>query len=442
MDKKRILANVDSLTAEQLLDEIKKGTVSLDELKNTGSLSSAKRKIITESLAQFAKDQDEAWESVRNSNEISKLEDFISAYPNGKYQEEAKRRIDQLERVLLAAVEEKNRILRNLQDNPKAYYRDAIFSFLKSGKISKEDLVSLGIPNVVIESLNSQGRSPRLGNPPESVPDGYKEVYFWGMTGSGKTTALAALLKAAEIAGIWSPDASSGYDYMIGLKNIFNGEVGILPPPTNIDKTQYLPFTLRRPEDKGDRSVSLIELSGEIFQCFYYKNAGMELLSDDHRNTFETLHRFLNGNNRKIHFFFIDYSTSDKLDAYGYTQGDYLQAASTYFNNNKIFDKRTDVIYVIITKSDLMDCPPEGRAAFARDYLKEANFIAFMNTLKQICKKYSINGGKLYVEPFSLGKVYWRDICHFDPTYANNLLEILIEWIPEKKSSFFDFFNQ
>ena len=38
MEKNKILANVAILTAEQLFDEIKKGTVTLDELWKTTNL--------------------------------------------------------------------------------------------------------------------------------------------------------------------------------------------------------------------------------------------------------------------------------------------------------------------------------------------------------------------------------------------------------------------
>ncbi|MBK8369780.1 MAG: hypothetical protein IPL20_00080 [Saprospiraceae bacterium] len=77
------------------------------------------------------------------------------------------------------------------------------------------------------------------------------------------------------------------------------------------------------------------------------------------------MNNFLKSNNRKVHFFFIDYDRENRPDDDGIKQSDYLAAASTYFKNNAVFGKSTDAIF---------------------------NYLAFINTLKDNCKKYSING--------------------------------------------------
>ena len=38
-----------------------------------------------------------------------------------------------------------------------------------------------------------------------------------------------------------------------------------------------------------------------------------------------------------------------------------------------------------------------------------------------------LNGKKITVEPFSLGKVYFRDICNFEGTAASNIVDILMK---------------
>jgi hypothetical protein len=233
--------------------------------------------------------------------------------------------------------------------------------------------------------------------------------------------------------------------------NIFshNGEADdFLPAPSPVETTQYLPFSLKKLNEKVTRSVSLIELSGEIFRCFYYKNAGLQLPTQSHEDTFNSLNSFLKSNNRKIHFFFIDYDKDNRPDGNGITQANYLSAASTYFENNDVFNKSTDAVYIVLTKSDLM-LDQNGmaindynqRVNFAKTYL-QSNYISFINTIKNSCKKYSINGGKLEVEPFSLGKVYFKQICDFDGTAAEKLVEILMERISGTKKSILDFFNK
>jgi hypothetical protein len=255
----------------------------------------------------------------------------------------------------------------------------------------------------------------------------------------------------AEKKGYLSIATGPGYLYANQLKNIFTDDGAandFLPAPSPVETTQYLPFSLKSPKENGSRSVSLIELSGEIFKCFFYKNANNPFPTEKHEITFNSLHEFLKSNNRKIHFFFIDYDRANRPDKFGLKQSDYLNAASTYFQNNSVFGNNTDAIYVVLTKSDLLldengsSVDTEKRVQYAKNYLNENNYVAFINTLKNNCKKHSINGGRLTVEPFSLGKVYFKEICDFDGTSAANIVDILMERIAGSKKSILDYFNK
>jgi hypothetical protein len=231
---------------------------------------------------------------------------------------------------------------------------------------------------------------------------------------------------------------------MLQLKNNFNSKISTLPPPTNRDVTQYLPFTLKTAEEKHYRSISLIELSGEIFQCFLYKNANKALTVQD-EDTFNTLLQFLQGPNPKIHFFFIDYAKENKVAEKGYTQADFLESAAIFFNNPSynFFGKNTDAIYVVVTKSDLM---PTGdnktRVQQISEYLNENNYNNFINSLRAKCKKHSINNGRVLGTPFSLGTVYFNEICDFDDEASRNVIDILMRRIAPQKNSILDVFNK
>jgi hypothetical protein len=166
-----------------------------------------------------------------------------------------------------------------------------------------------------------------------------------------------------------------------------------------------------------------------------------------HENAFNSLNVFLKSNNRKVHFFFIDYDKENRPDKDGLKQSDYLNAASTYFQNYQVFGNTTDAIFVVLTKSDLLldedgnSVPKNKILEYTKKYLDQNNYLAFINTLKNSCQKYGINGGKLTVEPFSLGKVYFKKICDFDSSSASKIVEILMKRIPGTKSSFLDIFN-
>jgi hypothetical protein len=450
MERKIILANVASMTAEQLFEEIKGGNVTLDELRKIDDLDLIKRNKIISLQQQLDSIDDDDWERAKYGNEVA-LSDYITKHPVGKHVSEAKQKIDVLEEQRANAVAQKQIILNNLQRNPNSYPAAQIIEFLQKG-ISEADLLNCNIPHSAIENLhNVVTPNLELGQTPTIIPPGFTEVYFWGSTGSGKTCALGAVLQMAQQKGYLNLATGPGYLYATQLKNIFSDDGNAndyLPGPTAVENTQYLPFTLKRPNERSSRSVSLIELSGEIFKCFFDKNAGQPLQSQSHVDTFESLNSFLKNNNRKIHFFFVDYNRENKPDGNGLTQSDYLSAASTYFKNNKIFGKSTDAIFVVLTKSDLLkdesgnSISYEKRVEYAKKYLNENNYKSFINTLKDICKKESINAGVLTVEPFSLGKVYFQQICDFEGQSASAIVEILMDRVPATRTSILDVFNK
>lgn len=462
MDKHYILNHIDDLSAEQLANFIKQGIVTLEELRKTESLDNSKRVAILNLLkadeqkqkkAQAERDKadDDVWEVVRYGNEIV-LVDWINNNPSNRHIQEAKDRVKFLQEEREKIRNQKQGILDNIHRNPNTYSPNEIKGFLRNATFTEQDLRDCDIPQSAIDNLGKiQAPNLQLGDTPASIPNGYTEVYFWGGTGSGKTCALGAILQMAEQKGYLNIATGTGYLYANQLKNIFSDDGtanDFLPAPSPVETTQYLPFTLKNPNERQSRSVSLIELSGEIFKCFFHKNANQGFPTQSHENTFNSLNAFLSSNNRKVHFFFIDYDRENRPDKDGLKQSDYLAAASTYFSNNKVFGNTTDAIYVVLTKSDLLldekgnFVPENKRVDYAKQHLNDNNYKAFINTLKDNIKKHSINGGKLTVEPFSLGKVYFKEICDFDGSAASNIVEILMERIPGTRKSILDVFNK
>lgn len=152
----------------------------------------------------------------------------------------------------------------------------------------------------------------------------------------------------------------------------------------------------------------------------------------------------LSSDNRKIHFFFVDYHRSNTPDQDNFTQANYLNAAATFFNNPEynIFGRSTDAIYVVVTKSDLIPGDDNVRKQKISEYLKNSNFIAFVESLKSKCKEHHINHKKLLATQFSLGKVYFSEICQFDDTTSRNIIDILMRRVPQKKKSILDYLNK
>lgn len=478
MDRDDIFNNMDNFSAEQFFDFINQEIVTLDELIATMELDASKRNEIEALINKQEQEEDNAWNNAQKVNTLKIYFEYLEKYPNGKFIFEAKNIISQLEDDYAwdnaqiqntinsyngyldkypngeYTLEAKDKIYQLEKDaneieevlqNPGAFPADKIRNYLSDGLLTPENLIQKGIPKEVIDLLikNDKGTSLKLGDTPPSIPSGFTEVYFWGIRGSGKTTALAAVLSTANKKGLLEVAQSKGYGYILQLQDVFAENTTYLPGPTPLEKTQYLPFTLKEKNEKNARSVSLIELSGEIFQCFLKKNKG-EKLTEDQEKTFNTLINYLKGDNRKIHFFFVDFNKGNKKDIDGNTQSQYLNGAATFFNNPEynIFGKSTDAVYLVVTKSDLMLNEKKSNKAQIYEYLNSDDYVGLVNSLRNKCETHHINGERILGTPFSLGTVYFEEICLFNPETAVNIIDILKRRIPTNEKSILDVFNK
>ena len=444
MTKQEILLRISDLTAEQLFDEIKQRKVTLEELRATNELDATKRRAISSLLTQLNEKDDKAWERCRYGNE-SGIRDYIANYPNGRHLQEAKNEVDRMTREREKLQQERTENLRKIKSNELT--PDVIQGYLNQGIVDEETLKrECNIPVEIIKRIKNYrpiSGENILGEKTKQIPTGFTEVFFWGIPNSGKTCALSTILNTAHKRGYMQTGEGGGLKYLHTLKNLYKTDdnIGYLLENTP-DKTQYLPFTLKKENEKYARSVSLIELSGEVFKCFCKKNTG-EALDSELEDTFQTLNDFLTDGNRKIHFFFIDYDPTS-IEQDNYTQSDYLEEASKYFTKNKIFSKSTDAIYVVITKSDLIDgygTNDELLADNINQYIDD-NFRAFDNYLNNLCRKESINAGKYEIIPFSIGDVYCKRICKINRKPAEIILNRLFERIQPQKKSIFDVLNK
>jgi hypothetical protein len=204
-----------------------------------------------------------------------------------------------------------------------------------------------------------------------------------------------------------------------------------------------MPFLFYKRGEKNKRKISFFELSGEVFKYFYEVANGSQIIDDysrdDIEKSFKTLRLLLKSNNQKIHFFFIDYNQETKhtTDDNNLTQSNYLEAAATYFrDNNEIFKKRTDAVYVIVTKSD--EIKSNDRAASAKSFLRE-NFGSFMDVLKNQCNKHSVD---FKVKLFSIGDVYFKKICKINRSYSTDIInDLLVRVKPVNDSKIRNFFR-
>jgi hypothetical protein len=449
MNKEDYISKVEDLTAEQIAEGILDRIVTFEELKETGVFYASKQKTVKAILKKM---DDEVFNKAFT---VSQLEDYLTTFPDGTHKDEARSRINDIrsdEEDRRRRDREKNAIWQEIINNPNSVTPSELF---EKG-ITADDIRNMNIEGVTEEIIDAVFRYKEpilthndIPQNPEDIPSGYTDVFFWGIPSSGKTCALAAIIDTIKVDYTMAdPDTKPKYGatYRHSLDNIFDDSTGIgnLPDRTVEDRTQYMPFKLKKRGEKHYRKISFFELSGEVFKYFYdivyntsntdngYKRAKVKI-------GFDTLQLLLNSNNQKIHFFFIDYDyqTNQKADQNGLTQAEYLNAAATYFKeNNNIFKKKTNAVYVVVTKIDELKSSNRGESA--ADFLQN-NFGSFMDVLKTRCKKDNVH---FEVIMFSIGQVWFKRICKKNRFYANAIIQKLLDTVqPSKESKFGDILN-
>lgn len=451
MDKKSILTNISypTVTADIIADSIRSGILSFEDALNTGEFERTKQKAVKDLLLMYQKEDND----FQSSNTLQHLREFRNNYPNSKYKDQVDKKIRDLESE---EREKQRQRFESIKKNINDYKPDELINEL--GENILRDLCSdLGIDyNVVINYDEPELNFNEIPQTVDDIPTGYTDVFFWGIPSSGKTCALSAILYTMKDKyTITSPSIEKkfGATYRDSLINIFKNQTAYLPAATQKDRTQYMPLLLKKRNEDKYRQISFFELSGEVFKYFYELENNCNILDEVDRSNvesaFKTLNLLLSSKNQKIHFFFIDYQQETKgiRDKHNLTQENYLNAAATYFRDREdIFKKKTDAVYVVVTKSDQIKSDNENtnhlngekRTQLAGRFLSE-NFGNFMDVIKHRCKKDSVD---FNVKIFSIGDVYFKSICKINYFYATNIVEDLLKKVkPAGESKISKWFN-
>lgn len=419
--------------------------------------------------ASAQKSAESAWKAL-DKNDIDALNDFVASNPDSVHAAEATQRIndllldsimdydidtliDEIKRILNEAgttasykndniankirsyidkrYATKAEFLDKLREDCNLLNASAIKHLIDEHIITIADLSGIGIDKQFIKAMLSgwQTNSYTYTRSLDRIHKQSTEVYFWGIPSSGKSCALGAILSVAgsgRVAKVMDADtASQGYGYMTYLTSHFpqNGEVGTLLGGTPIDAFYEMGFDLT---DESNRThpITCIDMAGELMRCMYKSNADMPL-NDAELNMLDTMTKVLIDNrstNRKIHFFVIEYGCEDRIYD-GYHQDVYLNGALSYIKDTGIFKKETDAIFIMVTKVDKMK--PVTRDAITQ-YVKD-KYLGFYKGLNKICEDNEINGKKVEIVAFSLGKVCFQSYCKFDTKPAENVVDIMLK---------------
>lgn len=91
-----ILENVEMYTADELIEYIKSGIVTFEELceETDGCFPASVRKTVEQKLAGS---EDDDWHTAKDSKDIEALEKYLSSYPDGLHRDEARSLIRQIQ---------------------------------------------------------------------------------------------------------------------------------------------------------------------------------------------------------------------------------------------------------------------------------------------------------------------------------------------------------
>jgi len=378
------------------------------------------------------------WIDATQRNEILGYVEFISKHPYCDYREEADRRIQEM----------KGDLLTDMKRSPFKYTRDMMYEYISTNALTMADLVD-NSDTLTDRAYSHIKRYPRLIDEQRQLPvsrlenptsqDGNTDVYFFGVSGSGKTCVLAGLMSLTGKLGFrFDPKGpGGGGNYAMELRNY--ARTSMLPPATDQNYIQVIDGEIND-EDNHLHKISLIEMSGE-------KTA--EFAAIDNPTSLEDLGAgasgLLSNDNNKVIFFVID-PTNEKNVQMGrdsnqwVMQSDVLNCVSSLLSKNKGLMKKVVAIHVILTKSDTLGDYVDRDVI--QEVLNSQGYQAVLEDIKGICEQYNINkqtGFHVGLYPFCVGKFMPGDVYTFDETDSLKILRVVQKnTVPRRKKGFFD----
>ena len=415
-----------------------------------------KQSLQEKETVQKQNDSDEFLYSQVDKNSIPALEEFIRNNPSSRFKIEARRRKNELVRKnRLSGIERVQRVIlqsdpydipkkiEELIINQEASEDDIIEIFRKDHNVLPADIVKMldgvidfralteaGIDEAFIDQLEDMDtmQQSELDTdvvPLERIPDGFTEIYFWGVPASGKTCAVGSIMSTMTsgqgVKSVMPFTESQGSKYMMPLASSFREDkVCILPPRTRVEETFEMRYQITDDENK-EHGLAFIDLSCELFECMYLSRANGNL-SPKQRGALNVLENILVNNrskNPKIHFFVIEYGSENNRYK-GLSQNELLLSCLNYLDDKSILKDNTIGSYIIITKAD------KAGDNSIKDYIDE-HYNGFFNGLTQRMTKWGINTrkGKSQVKrfPFSIGDVCFQKWCIYDSEWTQWIIE-------------------
>lgn len=364
------------------------------------------------------------WIDAKQKNTILAYVNFLEQHPYCEYREEAEEKIQDM----------KGDLLNDMKRFPFKYNREKMYEYISTNALTLKDLVDDS--NVLTDRGYSHiKRYPQLAMEQRELPvsklenphsqSSNTDIYFFGVSGSGKTCVLAGLMSLTGRLGFrFDPKGpGGGGNYAMELRNY--ARTSMLPPGTLQEYIQVIDAEIND-EDGNLHKISFIEMSGE-------KTA--QFAAIDNPTSLDDLGPgaggLLSNDNNKVLFFIID-PTNEKNVQLGFEstqwvmQSDVLDCVSSLLSKNPDLMKKVVAIHIILTKSDTLgDFLDENTIM---DRLTQQGYSAVLASINAVCQKYDINkqtGFEVGLYPFCVGKFMPGDVYTFDETDSLKILRVI-----------------
>jgi Double-GTPase 1 len=300
---------------------------------------------------------------------------------------------------------------------------EEIKGLVNSKTITFDDLLDEGLPQRTVNALKLYCSTEIIRraftiDQLKPMEEGRTDIYFIGVAGSGKSTMLAGLLKAAHSNGVLLPDTynNEGSKYQADLMQDLNR--GLLPKRTEDGSYNYVALSINDVNNKR-HPFNIVDVPGENYRSIFENAEVSKLL------------RYINNSNKKILIFVIDSLAHDN----GYFGGNQLDQSIAYVNILQMFKSNgvledTDAIYLVVNKFDAikesrysMDDRPKGDLAL--EFLN-GEFLGLIRNC-QAAREETKNYFTIKVMPFSIGSLSYGSILNsFNKEFANTMIKQLI----------------
>ena len=290
-------------------------------------------------------------------------------------------------------------IIRDIVFTPQSHSLLTIKEYAADSQNWKQ-LASVFGNKLLNEMLNSNCES--------TIPNGglYKTeqnsnlVVFWGMPYSGRTSAIFSLLTQKGFR-IHLPQDQSISDRIEKIRTIFKSKKAIFMPDLSKDDVSEI-----------YHATYNSWLLGRSYNISFFK-------PQKDYNTNKDVLDILNRHHEQIHVFCVDCGKYDKDISYLEEQVNYHEGVIKFLDSHG-FLKQCNAIYLLVTKSDLMNVPDIYEENAAQTFVT-SGIPDFWHKIKNVCYDKNIYDVQPIV--FSIGNFILEDFTRIDADYGKIFLE-------------------